>query len=452
MKPKQNLRPIIHFYNEEYKQQAQNKNFQSISSAISGVKPTANKALFTVLDDNITSFQKVEVLSNATALKTEYLGGSSNIDGVIINIAVSYTGSNNLALLDTDGDFGARLNNEAAASRYIKTRKSKNFDSLFNKEDTNILPRYNLEGKDIEYQFLTFNLPMILINSQEGMGSGHAQKILGRNPKEVKDILEKKLKGTSTDINFNLKPYFKGFEGTVKEGETHKQWIITGVIESISAHKTKIIEVPISESYKSMIKKLDKLVESKVINSYEDLCDPKKDKFSFILKHDSKFGAFSTEEKLDKLKLIKTISENYTCIDADNKIKIFKDTNEIFNYYYDVRLSFINKRKNYLLDKLKFDIEVAKSRQFYILKVINDEIILKNTSKADIINQIAKYSEIMKVQDSYNYLINMPMHSVSKDTVQELIEKVKELELKYQELLNTSCEQLWLNDIKDLKF
>lgn len=445
-----NLRPIIHFYNEEYKQQAQNKNFQSIASCISGFKPTANKALFTVLDDNITSFQKVEVVSNATALKTEYLGGASNIDGVIVNVAVSYTGSNNLSLLDTEGDFGARLNTESAASRYIKIRKSKNFDMLFNKDDTNILPRYNLEGKDIEYQFLTFNLPMILINSQEGMGSGHAQKILGRDPKEVKETLIQKLSGKS--INFNLKPYFKGFEGTVEQGESNKQWIIKGKIESSGAHKTRIVEVPITESYNSMIKKLDKLVDTKVINSYEDLCDPKKDKFLFNIKHDSKFGSFSDEEKLDKLKLIKTISENYTCIDAENKVKVFNNTNEIFNYYYDIRLSYIQKRKDFMLDKLKQDIDIAKSRQFYILKCISDEIILKNKSKKDIIEQISKFDELILVQDSYNYLINMPMHSVSKDTVEELIQKVKDLESKYQELFNTSCEQMWINDIKDLKF
>ena len=450
MKETRNIRPIINFYNEEYKQQAQNKNFQSISSAISGVKPTANKALFTVLDDNITSFQKVEVVSNATALKTEYLGGSSNIDGVIVNVAITYTGSNNLGLLDTDGDFGARLDNTSAASRYIKIRKSKNFDMLFNKEDINILPRYNLEGKDIEYQFLTFNLPMILINSQEGMGSGHAQKILGRNPEEVRDILIKKLKGKKTE--FNLKPYFKGFQGIVENGENNKQWIIKGVIEETGTYKTKIIEVPISESYKSMIKKLDKLVESKVINSYEDLCDPKTDKFLFTLKHDNKFGALKYEEKLDKLKLIKTISENYTCIDANNKIKIFQSTDEIFNYYYDIRLQYIQKRKDFILNKLKYDISIAKSKQFYIIKCISDEIILKNKLKKEINDQISKCKEILKVQDSYNYLINMPMHSVSKDTVEELIQKVKELEIKFEELTNTSIEQMWLNDIKDLKF
>ena len=105
-----------------------------------------------------------------------------------------------------------------------------------------------------------------------------------------------------------------------------------------------------------------------------------------------------------------------------------------------------------MLEKLKQDIEIAKSRQFYILKCVSDEIVLKNKSKKDIIEQISKFSEIILVQDSYNYLINMPMHSVSKDTVEELIQKVKELEAKYQELLNTSCEQLWINDIKDLKF
>lgn len=450
MKETRNIRPIINFFDGEYRQQAQNKNFQSISSAISGVKPTANKVLFTVLDDNINSFQKVEVLSNATALKTEYLGGSSNIDSVVINIASAYTGSNNLSLLDTKGDFGARLNDEAAASRYIYVRKSKNFDMLFNKDDINILPRYNLEGKDIEYQFLTFNLPMILINSQEGMGSGHAQKILGRNPKEVRDLLLKKLQGKKTA--FDLLPYFRGFEGTVEKGESDKQWIIKGVIEETGAHKTKIIEVPISESYKSMIKKLDALVEKKVINNYEDLCDPKNDKFLFIIKHDSKFGALSYDEKLDKLKLIKTISENYTCIDANNKIKVFENTDEIFNYYYVVRLEYIIKRKNYILDKLKSDIDIAKSKQFYILKCVNDEIILKNNSKSNINEQISKFKEIIKVQDSYNYLINMPMHSVSKDTVNELIQKVKELEDKYIEIQNTTPEQMWINDIKDLKF
>ena len=447
---KQNIRPLIKFFDEEYRQQAQNKNFQSISSVISGVKPTANKALFTVLDDNITSFQKVEVVSNATALKTEYLGGSSNIDGVIVNIATSYTGSNNLTLLDTEGDFGSRLNTASAASRYIKIRKSKNFDLLFNKEDRNILPRYNLEGKDIEYQFLTFNLPMILINSQEGLGSGHAQKILGRNPNEVKKFLEKRLDG-STEL-FNLHPYFNGFEGTVLPGETNKQWIIKGKIEKVGAHKTKIVEVPVGESFVSMNKKLDKLVETKIINSYEDLCDPKTDKFLFIIKHDSKFGALSEDEILEKLKLVKTVSENYTCIDADNKVKVFNDTNEIFNYYYDFRLLYVQKRKDYILYKLKKDIEIAESRQFYILKVIEDEIILKNNSKVKIIEQISKFKEIVKVEDSYNYLINMPMHSVSKDTVDELIKKVKELKDKFKEIEKTSVEQMWLNDIKDLKF
>ena len=113
---------------------------------------------------------------------------------------------------------------------------------------------------------------------------------------------------------------------------------------------------------------------------------------------------------------------------------------------------YVQKRKDYILYKLKKDIEIAESRQFYILKVIEDEIILKNNSKVKIIEQISKFKEIVKVEDSYNYLINMPMHSVSKDTVDELVKRVKELKDKFKEIEKTSVEQMWLNDIKDLKF
>ena len=45
----------------------------------------------------------------------------------------------------------------------------------------------------------------------------------------------------------------------------------------------------------------------------------------------------------------------------------------------------------------------------------------------------------------------MPMHSVSKDTIDELIKKVKELEDKFKEVINTSIEQMWIDDIKELK-
>ena len=50
-----------------------------------------------------------------------------------------------------------------------------------------------------------------------------------------------KLKGKKTE--FNSKPYFNGFEGTVEQGENSKQWIIKGVVQG------RNIEIPFTGAY-----------------------------------------------------------------------------------------------------------------------------------------------------------------------------------------------------------
>lgn len=440
-------RTVTSFTEEEYKQWAQNKNFQGIANVVSGFKPTANKVLYTLLKDNITSFMKVEALSSVTSIKTEYLGGASNIDGVIVNMVKNYTGSNNLTLLDKDGDFGARHVNAAAAGRYIRTKKSKNFEELFNKVDMNILPQYNLEGSDIEYNFLTFNLPMLLINGSEGMGSGHSHNILGRNPDEVQEFLINKLKGSKD--RFNLKPWFRGFTGTVEQGDTDKQWLIRGNFETTSKTRTKITEVPVGYNYKSYIKKLDAAEDKGIIKGYEDLCDPKKDTFEIIIKHDSKFANLTDEYKIWYLGLQSKISENFTVIDENNKVKVHESADDVFNHYFRVKMNYMQLRKDYIIKKLNEDISFAESRYNYIIKVIDEKIVLKNKTKKQINTQISKFDDIIMKEDSYNYLINMPMHSVSTDTLRELKNKIREFKSELAKTKKITLENMWLNDLKD---
>jgi hypothetical protein len=61
--------------------------------------------------------------------------------------------------------------------------------------------------------------------------------------------------------------------------------------------------MPPSFNYKSAIKLLDSLEEKKIIKSYDDLCDPKKDVFLFRVKMESKeLDTLSEDELLQKLK------------------------------------------------------------------------------------------------------------------------------------------------------
>jgi len=72
--------------------------------------------------------------------------------------------------------------------------------------------------------------------------------------------------------------------------------------------------------------------------------------------------------------------------------------------------------------------------------------------KDDIVKDISKEKDIIKVNDTYIYLINMPMHSVSKETLKELEDKVKELELRLKEVEIQTLEGMWEKDLENIKF
>ena len=55
---------------------------------------------------------------------------------------------------------------------------------------------------------------MILVNGSDGIGTGWSTNIPCYNPKEIVQSIKNKLNG----IEFqNLKPWYKGFNGTIEE-------------------------------------------------------------------------------------------------------------------------------------------------------------------------------------------------------------------------------------------
>ena len=445
-------RSVKHFFDNEYTQQAQYINFSKIASVISGNKVTAQKVMSTLLDKNITNWQKVEVISSMTALETLYLGGSKNIDGVITNVGADYVGSNNIPLIEHKGDFGGRLNNTAAASRYIFAKKSQSFDALLNKDDLNIFPRYNFEGQDIEYAYFAFTLPMVVVNGTEGLGSGYKSLVLPRNPSKIKqyiiDSLKNKLKPNAKN---SLEPYFEGFKGTIEKGEIN-QFVIKGTIKRNSKTRTEIIEVPIGESYKGYIKKLKKLVDDGSIKDFDDLCDPKKDTFKFIIKHDIKFSTKSDEEILKKLKLVNTVTEQLVLNDENNSIKVFDSVKDILDYYIDFKLKTIKLRKDFILNRLENEIKVDNSKYLFIKAIIDEKLKINKRKKNDIVKDLEKFENILKKDSSYDYLLNMAIHSLTEERLLKLKEEIASKIERLKEIRETTETDMWLEDLKLVRF
>lgn len=431
---------ITDFFNTDFVDYSSYDNLRKIASAIDGQKNAARKILFTVLNKNIKDKIKVSQLGSKVAEFSEYLHG--NLDGVIVNLAQDFVGTNNIPMLQKKGNFGTRFTPEASASRYIYTYGSQEFFELFKKEDNPILKHQKFEGNDIEPMFYVPSLPVLLINGAEGVSSGFAQKILPRNPKDVIKYIKAFLDNRKTNI---LIPFYNGFNGTIEEGINKGQWKIKGVLEKIGINKVKITEIPIGYNLKTYIKVLDTLEDKKIIQTYHDKSED--DNFLFEVTIPSKtLKEISDDELYEKLKLIKTVTENYTVMDENNNIRVFNSAEDVLNYYIEVKLKYLQFRKDYLIKKLTSDCKLELSKYLFIKNIVDDQLKINQRKKADVIADIEKIPNIIKKDDSYDYLINLPIMSLTKERMEKIIEIIKAKKNELEILKKQETKDIWLSE------
>jgi DNA topoisomerase-2 len=433
---------VSDFYKNELVDYASYSTFRMIASGIDGLKNSGRKIISTILDNNIKNDIKVSQLASKIAEQKEYLHGEVSLEGAIVTLAQNFVSTNNVPLLQAEGNFGTRFEPTASASRYIYTYGSKDLFEIFSKDDDAVLIHQNFEGHDIEPRFYVPNLPMILVNGSTGIASGFAQIILPRNPEQIKKYLRYTLSKNDRK-GFNGVPYFKGFKGNVKKGEGN-QWIIEGVAEKISSTEVKITEVPVGYTLKSYIKVLDKLEDEGKIISYRDLCED--DDFNFIVKM-TRASLSKVKDLLEFFKLQKRITENYTVLDENNRVRVFKNTADIMRYYIDVKKRYLQRRKDHLISVYRDDIYTLVSKYVFIQKIVNDELIISKRSIQDIEKDLDGIDKIIKKNDSYDYLLGMNIRSLTKEKMEELMKEIKNTKNKLDNIKSKSIEEMWLDEL-----
>lgn len=98
-------------------------NVRSIPNMMDGFKPGQRKVLHTCLKRNDKREVKVAQLAGSVAEHSAYHHGEMSLMGTIINLAQNFVGSNNINLLQPNGQFGTRLagGKDSASPRYIFT-------------------------------------------------------------------------------------------------------------------------------------------------------------------------------------------------------------------------------------------------------------------------------------------------------------------------------------------
>lgn len=410
-------------------------NIRKIGSAIDGLKNASRKVIFTVLEKKIKEKTKVLQLSNKCAEYADYLHGS--LDGVVVTLAQDFAGTNNIPLLQKFGNFGTRCIQEASAPRYIFARGSDELFDLF--KDSEILEQQYFEGSRIEPKFYTPTLPMLLVNGSEGVSSGFAQKILPRNPENLKKYILEKLSGKEPSEEL-LNPYAKNFKGNFRR-EVPNKWYIEGVVEHVKNNEYLITEIPFTYDLKSYTNVLDDLVESKAIIRYSSESDGEN-----VLRFRVTLPKGVNDSLITRLKLYKIVNENYTAIDENLKVREFKSAKEIIDYYIDIKLKFLQKRKTYIIEKLNKDFKILENKLRFLNMYISKELSITDKSKSELETELEKLN--FDKFDGYSYLIGMPMYSLTTDKIKELEISIEKLKKEIETVTKTSIEQMWRKDLK----
>lgn len=440
---------ISTFFKTERISHASYDNVRKICSLNSGLKLSSNKIIYLMLKENITKEFKVSRLASRVSEKTEYLHGEASLEQVIVQLARKFAGANNVPLLRAEGTFGDVVDNTAAASRYIFTALQPYTPYLFRKEDTDILELQEFEGTTIEPKFMYPIVPIWALNGSKGISSGFAQLILGRNPKEIVKYIKAKLNGESTK-SIDLTPYFDGFTGTVKQDTSDDKgsnaWIITGKCEDVNLTTIRVTELPIGYNLVSYKAKLDKLEDEGKIASYKDLTD--NGKFNFEIKF-KKQAKPCLSKAISLLKLTTKISENYTVIDGGYRVQEFDKFADMLDAFIDIRLEKYEERRKSYLQSLKNDCTYQSNKLYFVKSVIEGTIIVNKKTKAEIIEQLDA-SKLQKHDGSYNYLLSMPIYSMSKEKLVELLDMIKKIKAEIERLEKATPNMLWLSDLDDL--
>ena len=493
---------IEDFFNKEFLTFSNYSVNRAIPHVMDGFKPSHRKIIYSCFKRNLVKEIKVAQLAGYVSENAGYHHGEASLHGTIIGLAQNYTGSNNINLLSPNGQFGSRRQNgkDFASPRYIFTQLAPLTKILFPDSDFQLLSYLEDDGSQIEPIHYTPILPMVLINGAEGIGTGWSTLIPTFNPMDIGKLLESKQCNKPAP---EIRPWYNGFTGEILKVSV-KKYLTKGVYKKLNNSKIQITELPIGtsiEDYKEFLETLlisakkdlikekekktkgknnkskvgakkttprkgNKKIDNCVLTSIRDLCTDTKILFELKFQNPIKLMRLEKEplkersngvERLFKLTSSVNLS-NMNLINIDGTVKKYNTPYEIMDDFYETRMKFYILRKKYLLEKLKRELELIDYKVKFIRENLAGTIDLRRKKK-DIVYKMLETKSYPQLgntskeenennKKSYDYLVKMPMDTVTYEKVEELEKKHKEKQAEYDTLFKKKEKALWVEDLR----
>ena len=148
-----------------------------------------------------------------------------------------------------------------------------------------------------------------------------------------------------------------------------------------------------------------------------------------------------------------------------NQIQKYDTIYKIMDEHYAKRYFLYQQRKEYLLEILKNKIIVLESKIKFINEIIDETFIINKKTRKEIIHQLYEKEYILlddntirlttdvkfnKIGTEYDYLIKMPLYSLSQDKIDELQKELEKNNNEYNILENKSVKDMWIAELDTL--
>lgn len=415
---------------------------RAIPNMIDGLKPVQRFVVARALElgrGNRDKFHKLASIAGGVAdLGYHHGEGSAQDAGALM----ANTWNNNYPILDGQGNFGSRLVQEAAASRYIFARVGKNFFDVY--KDTEYAPVH----KDKEHTPPAYYLPIVpvvLLNGISGIATGYATSILPHDMASVKKAVRQALEGkkiTEPKVSF---PEFKG-----DVIEVDGRWELHGKYKFTSRTQMLITEIPYKYDREKYVKILDALEEKGFI-TWDDDCD--ESGFGFKIKFRKEYGLGETEEErhakiMKDFSLIERRSQNITVVTHEGKLKVYETASELIKDFVEVRQTFVQKRIDGKLKDTEDAFKLALAKARFIKDVIDGVCVVQGKTRKQLVDELGQNAVYGEFAEK---LVAMNIFHMTSDEAKKLALEAKAKKEEHEYWKTTDVKTEYLKDLEELK-
>lgn len=441
-------RTVSDFLNNEYRQFSNYViSTRAMPSIVDGLKVGARKLIHSSFKGGLKNGdeKKVPTLVGDCYVHTLFQHGDQSLVGTILTLGAFF--SNNLNPLDIVGQGGSlRAPSATAAPRYLFCKLSK-YSKLY-KVDEDLLEYVYDEGEYLEPVTYLPIIPTVLTARNEGMAPGYKFSSFSYNPLDIIDACAEVIK--NGEISTTIRPYVRGIkQSNFGYDEELQRWYNVGEYKVDERNDVlQITDLPFDITYDKFEKKLNSFIESGYIKewknfSHDDVLDYRilfnKNKLAREMQADRK------EATLKKFMLVTLVPNDLLFVlDEHKKVKHFQTKEELLMYFVKFRLNKYNDRKNKLVTVKQQQLIDNSNLCKFIELVSSEKIKINNRKMTDVKEELKKY-------DLPATVLQTQISKLTQEEKDEILKKNQEIEAELEYIKNTTIEQMYLDDLKNLR-